>query len=71
MKPILLKLDDDLHRFYKIQAKISWISLSEWIRTQCNVALTLRSRIRTGSDNSDRKDRVHAPRKWRTASRCG
>jgi hypothetical protein len=62
MKPILLKLDDELHRVYKMQAKVSGLSLCEWIRSKCNIGLNPPSRIRTGSDNRNRKDRAHAPR---------
>src|SRR5258708_21115344 len=40
MKTVLLKLDESVHTIWMSAAKREKLSLSEWIRTQCNEALS-------------------------------
>src|SRR6267142_409496 len=40
MKTVLLKLDESVHTIWVGAAKREKLSLSEWIRTQCNEALS-------------------------------
>jgi hypothetical protein len=51
MKPIFLKLDSEVHAAWKAAADSAKLSLSEWIRQQCNRALL--NREDHGTDRSE------------------
>jgi hypothetical protein len=68
VKPILLKLDDDLHAQWLEKAKIDGKTLSGWIRDKCNEDRTVRD---TPAENSPTERSASVPVVGRRAARSG